>query len=75
MPEAFGGFRLKWLVSPVPAGIWIGGRPCAPLMLGLASRAPHKLEGSMYGDVHTSQATYSIICYTVIHTHILSIRW
>ena len=29
--EACGGFRLHWLAQPVPLGIWLGGRPCAPL--------------------------------------------
>lgn len=29
--SAFGGFRIKWRANPVPVGIWIGGRPCAPL--------------------------------------------
>lgn len=29
--SACGGFRLHWLAQPVPLGIWLGGRPCAPL--------------------------------------------
>eukprot|EP00435_Cladocopium_sp_Y103_P031168 s634_g7.t2 len=29
--SACGGFRLHWLAKPVPIGIWLGGRPCAPL--------------------------------------------
>ncbi|CAK9098616.1 unnamed protein product [Durusdinium trenchii] len=29
--SASGGFQMTWLAEPVPLGLWLGGRPCAPL--------------------------------------------
>ena len=38
-PEVCGGFQLRWLAEPVPLGLWLGGRPCAPLTLGFILRS------------------------------------
>ena len=41
--EACGGFRLHWLAQPVPSGIWLGGRPCAPLSYAQKDLDPWEL--------------------------------
>ena len=72
MPEAFGGFRIKWRANPVPVGIWIGGRPCAPLRLGLEDRwGFYGWSASMWSWF--AMSTVSPILYVVLMVYL--IRW